>query len=209
MAMNPLAVPLPPAPSSAPVGAVARRPVVPAPVVKRAPGKAGLLLGLLGAVVVLGGGTLSFLFMRPESAEPVAPIRPAAVPAAVPAVPVTAPVPETPKPPPAPTPARLEIAPLPSSPEMVQAAATDQAKSAKAAVNAAPVVSPEFRLWTDGVRISGVASGSSPRAIINGRLVRPGDLIDTGEGIVFEGIDVEKKQVMFRNRAGAVAGKAY
>jgi hypothetical protein len=45
--------------------------------------------------------------------------------------------------------------------------------------------------------------------IINGRLVRPGDTIDSTEGIVFESVDTEKKCVMFKNRAGFVAAKPY
>lgn len=66
-----------------------------------------------------------------------------------------------------------------------------------------------FRVWIDGVRISGVVLGESPRAIINGRLVRPGDVVDASEGIVFDGVDVERKQVVFRNRTGLFASKPY
>ena len=72
-----------------------------------------------------------------------------------------------------------------------------------------PVASPAFRAWTDDARITGVVSGASPRAIINGRLVRPGDVVDASTGIVFDGLDLERKTVVFRSREGAFTTKSY
>jgi hypothetical protein len=79
-------------------------------------------------------------------------------------------------------------------------------------VQLAPVpvpMSPAFRAWIDNVRITGVVSGSSPRAIINGRLVRPGDVVDASTGIVFEGVDIEQKQLIFRDRSGSIGNRSY
>ena len=72
-----------------------------------------------------------------------------------------------------------------------------------------PVVSPAFRAWIADLRITGVVSGASPRAIINGRLVRPGDVVDASLGITFDGLDVERKELVFRTRNGAFASKPY
>jgi hypothetical protein len=81
-------------------------------------------------------------------------------------------------------------------------------KSGQAGVsNAAEATA--LRAWVDDVRITGVLSGSSPRAIINGRLVRPGDVVDASAGIVFDGVDLERKLVVFRNRVGMFASKSY
>ena len=58
-------------------------------------------------------------------------------------------------------------------------------------------------------RVTGVITGASPKAIINGRLVRPGDMIDAGEGIALDSIDAANKQLVFRSRSGATATKSY
>lgn len=73
------------------------------------------------------------------------------------------------------------------------------------------VVAPgiDFLTWVDTVKISGVVNGATPRAIINGLLVRPGDTIDSARGIVIDHLDAERKQVYFRDRSGAVTSKSY
>lgn len=86
------------------------------------------------------------------------------------------------------------------------------AAAAAAAQKDAPVrlvMTPAFRAWIDEVRITGVVSGAAPRAIINGRLFRPGDMVDATAGITFESLDGERKQVMFRDDTGMLAGKGY
>jgi hypothetical protein len=76
-------------------------------------------------------------------------------------------------------------------------------------VPAVPVVTPAFRAWIESARVTGVITGTSPKAIINGRLVRPGDMIDAGEGIALDSIDAANKQLVFRSRSGATATKSY
>jgi hypothetical protein len=58
-------------------------------------------------------------------------------------------------------------------------------------------------------RVSGVRSGSSTMAIINGRAARPGDMVDAAEGIVLEAVDGEEKLLSFRGRNGAILTKPY
>ncbi|HTJ79997.1 MAG TPA: hypothetical protein VL357_13470 [Rariglobus sp.] len=72
-----------------------------------------------------------------------------------------------------------------------------------------PLPSVDFLTWVDSAKISGVFNGSSPRAIVNGLLVRPGDTIDANRGIVFDHLDPVMKQFFFRDRTGALASKAY
>lgn len=69
--------------------------------------------------------------------------------------------------------------------------------------------SAALRAWIETARVSGVALGPSPRAIINGKLVRPGDVIDAAEGVIFDGIDTERKEVIFRTSANVFASKPY
>ena len=66
-----------------------------------------------------------------------------------------------------------------------------------------------FRRWADSVVISGVFQGNPPRILIGGRTLRPGDVADASLGIVFEGIDAERKVVTFRDRSGATTTKKY
>lgn len=69
--------------------------------------------------------------------------------------------------------------------------------------------SPAFRAWVSGAVISGVREGSSPRAFINGILVKQGDVLDHGFGIVFDGVDAERNLVIFKDNTGAIVGKRY
>lgn len=96
--------------------------------------------------------------------------------------------------------------PLPPPPQPF-ATVNDAKPVPTAPVN--PVASPAFRAWTDDARVTGVVSGVSPRAIINGRLVRPGDVVDAAGGIVFDGLDIERKILVFRNQEGAFTTKPY
>ena len=57
--------------------------------------------------------------------------------------------------------------------------------------------------------ISGVAETSNPRAFINGVLVKRGDTVDHGLGIVFDDIDPDENLVIFVDNSGAVVGKRY
>ncbi len=166
-----------------------------------------LILGCLVLLLVGGGAGTYFFLMQDEPPPPPplvrrAPVTP--VPKPAPAAPaVVPPVPSLP------TPELAGLDPLPPAPGSPKPEAAVVAKPTKAPV--VPVMTPAFRLWLEGVRINGVtaSAGSVPRVIINGRLVRPGDTIDSTEGIVFESVDTEKKCVMFKNRAGFVAAKPY
>jgi hypothetical protein len=57
------------------------------------------------------------------------------------------------------------------------------------------------------VRVSSVMSGATPKALINGRLVRAGDTVDAGLGIIFDG--VKGNQLVFKDRSGATVQRRY
>ena len=69
--------------------------------------------------------------------------------------------------------------------------------------------SPEFRTFVANARVSGVFQGAPPRAMINGKLTRVGETTDPTLGVIFEGLDTEKKQLIFRDRSGAVISRRY
>lgn len=182
--------PVPVLPSPPVVLHLPNRPVV-GPKEKKFP-----LVALLGILVVLLGGAAYFVFRRPTAPAPVS-AKPAQ------AVSASAPVPVAPPPP---QPEAVVIAPLPPPPsELGPVTVTNSVKTG----TSVPVMTPAFRAWIANARITGVITGSSPKAIINGRLVRPGDMIDAAEGIALDAINAEQKLLVFRNRSGATATKPY
>jgi hypothetical protein len=82
--------------------------------------------------------------------------------------------------------------------------------SASTEVQVASVeASPEFRSFVANAKVSGVFQGNPARAMINGRLARTGDMIDPALGIIFEGVDAAKKQLLFKDKSGAVVARKY
>jgi len=55
--------------------------------------------------------------------------------------------------------------------------------------------------------VSGVFQGSPSRALINGRLTHEGETIDEGLGVQFEGIDADKRLLMFKDSSGATVAR--
>ena len=58
-------------------------------------------------------------------------------------------------------------------------------------------------------KISGTVGGATPRALINGRLVRSGDVVESTLGITFEGFDPEKNQITFKDKSGAIVTRRF
>jgi hypothetical protein len=176
--------------------------VVPAPYKANAPVKSSkstmVLAGMLVLLLIAGAGGYFFLFAANEP-------EPAAAPAPV-AAPDPGPVPGPVAPKVVPPPVPIE--PLPPPPAPFQAVPGPEA-AATPAKPLKPVVTPVFRAWVSDVRVSGVRSGSSTLAIINGRIARPGDIVDAAEGIVFDGVDDKRKALIFRSRNGALLEKTY
>ncbi len=81
--------------------------------------------------------------------------------------------------------------------------------AASVQLEAAADASPEFRNFVANARVSGVFQGAPPRAMINGKLTRAGETADPALGVIFEGLDTEKKQLIFRDRSGAIISRRY
>lgn len=69
--------------------------------------------------------------------------------------------------------------------------------------------SAAFRAFVGGLQINGVFQGNPPRALINGRTFRKGELVDVPLGVVFESTEPEKKIIVFKDRTGAVVSRRY
>ncbi len=120
-----------------------------------------------------------------------------------------------PQPPKQPAPSGLPPAaqvPAGANPGSTGVASVSPGLSATTVVDAAPDAVPAFRSFVANVKVSGLAGGRAgrpPVAIINGRLTRAGDVVDAGLGIIFDTIDAEKKQVIFRDKSGATVARRY
>lgn len=91
-------------------------------------------------------------------------------------------------------------------------AAVSPGISATTALSAVADASPTLLSFVANAKISGVVparTGRPPVAIINGRLVRGGEIIDAGLGISFDGVDAAKSHVIFKDSTGATAAKRY
>lgn len=76
-------------------------------------------------------------------------------------------------------------------------------------VEATPEASAEFRAYVTNIRISGIFQGNPARAVINGKLTRAGEAVDSGYGITFEGLDGDRKNLVFKDRSGATVTRRF
>jgi hypothetical protein len=204
-ALPPVVVnPVTPPPIPRPTSVTPPPPVVVSPlpgskaksVAKGSPKKMGVVIGALIAVTIIFGAGIYFFMQEEEvvvsavhSTKPVVALTPPAAKDAV-----------------APQVDGSQIAPLPPQPSQMPLTAVSPVKL-KVQPNAAQTEA--LRVWVDEARITGVVDGASPRAIINSRLVRPGDMVDAKLGIIFDGLDAERKKLIFRTASDWVAEKSY
>ncbi|MCX6951950.1 MAG: hypothetical protein NTV51_07265 [Verrucomicrobia bacterium] len=76
-------------------------------------------------------------------------------------------------------------------------------------VDAVAEASPAFRTFVANAKITGVIGGNPPRMILNGRLARGGDLVDPGLGVTFDGIDADRKLLLFKDKSGAIVTRKF
>ena len=118
-------------------------------------------------------------------------------------------LPDTPvAPPPAPvTPSARPAAPRAAAPTTTSTIAPGV--SATAQVEAAAEASAPFRTFVANAKVSGVFQGPPTRAMINGRLIRAGELVDGGLGITFTGVDSPRRQLIFQDKTGATVSRRF
>ncbi len=100
------------------------------------------------------------------------------------------------------------------APEVAQAVMAQSNLSSDVKVNntpivAAPTASAAFRAFVGNASIGGVFQGTPSKALINNRIVREGQTVDSELGIVFDRIDVVKKNIYFKDATGAEVSKNY
>jgi len=76
-------------------------------------------------------------------------------------------------------------------------------------IDAERAASAAFRSYVANATIGGVFQGVPSRALINGTVVREGQVLDSALGIAFERVDPDKKIIYFKDYTGAVVSKGY
>jgi hypothetical protein len=76
-------------------------------------------------------------------------------------------------------------------------------------VTAAAEASPAFRSFVANAKINGVFQGEPARVMLNGRLARAGDVVESALGIVFDSVDADRKLIVFKDKAGAIVTRRY
>ncbi len=66
-----------------------------------------------------------------------------------------------------------------------------------------PAASPRFVRYAEGLSVSGVFQGSPARALVDGRLIRAGEVIEPRLGVSFVGVDAETKHLILQDSTGA------
>lgn len=64
-------------------------------------------------------------------------------------------------------------------------------------------------IFIDQLKVGGVRMGPPPRLFIEGLTYKPGDVIDQRLGIIFVGVNVSTKELVFKDRTGAVVRRRY
>ena len=99
------------------------------------------------------------------------------------------------------------------APPMVKTAAgattLGRGVAASSQVEAVATASPAFLAFIANSKISGVFQGIPSRAFINGRMVRAGETVDVTLAILFERVDGDRRQLIFRDKTGATVSRKY
>ena len=66
-----------------------------------------------------------------------------------------------------------------------------------------------FHLFVDKLKVGGIRVGPSPRLFIEGLTYKPGDVVDQRLGIIFVGLDVTNKEIVFKDDTGTMIRRRY
>jgi hypothetical protein len=100
------------------------------------------------------------------------------------------------------------------APAPAAAAAEANAGGGNSAVSAGGNTGPAmkattFRDFVDQAKINTVIVGPPARAVINGKVVRAGEMVDATLGIVFDRVVSEQRAIFFKDKTGAILTRKY
>jgi len=97
----------------------------------------------------------------------------------------------------------------PSQTVMGNTSISSDVKVGNTPIDAGPAASAAFRAFVASANVGGVYQGIPAKALINGSIVREGQVVDGALGVAFERIDAVKKVIYFKDYTGAVVSKNY
>ncbi len=68
---------------------------------------------------------------------------------------------------------------------------------------------PAFRALVGNLKVSSVIGGPAPKATINSRVIRVGEVVDGTLGVMLEGVDEGARQLIFKDKSGALLSRRY
>jgi hypothetical protein len=74
---------------------------------------------------------------------------------------------------------------------------------------AAATASTAFRTFIADAKIDGVFQGHPPKVLVNSRVIREGETVDIGLGIILDRVDVGNKILYFKDKSGSSVSKRY
>jgi hypothetical protein len=92
---------------------------------------------------------------------------------------------------------------------LAQASIGSDVKANITRLDTSSAASADFRAFVANANIGGVFQGTPSRALINGRIIREGQVVDDTLGISFERIDADKKVIYFKDATGAEVSRDY
>jgi hypothetical protein len=69
--------------------------------------------------------------------------------------------------------------------------------------------SSRFNIFVDQLKVGGIRVGPPPRLFIEGLTYKPGDVVDQRLGIIFVGLDVTNKEIVFKDDTGTMVRRRY
>jgi hypothetical protein len=96
------------------------------------------------------------------------------------------------------------IAPAPVEMKSVPAAEPPARTSASR-----PEPGPGFKTYVVNLKVNGVFQGENARAMLNGKMYRLGEVVDSKLGIVFLRLEPEDKRIVFEDAKGAIMSRRY
>jgi hypothetical protein len=69
--------------------------------------------------------------------------------------------------------------------------------------------SSRFHIFVDQLKVGGIRVGPPPRLFIEGLTYKPGDVVDQRLGIIFVGLDVTNKEIVFKDDTGTMVRRRY
>jgi hypothetical protein len=92
---------------------------------------------------------------------------------------------------------------------LAQASIGSDVKANITRLDTTSAASADFRAFVANADVGGVFQGTPSRALINGRIIREGQVIDDTLGISFERIDAANKVIYFKDATGAEVSRNY